>query len=168
MTVTINTELQRPKWRKVVLVTLAFWLSSSLVLDLVIMPSLYAAGMMAEPGFTTAGYSIFWLFNRIELVCAAIVLTGVLILKTAQNPLAQSNKWAMPLSLGLLAIALIYTYGLTPEMSALGTNLNLFASTSDVPAAMNQMHEEYWFLELVKLAVCGTLISFCNKQAHTE
>lgn len=162
MTVIAHTEFQRPKWRTIVLITLAFWLSSSLILDLVIMPTMYATGMMATPDFPTAGYSLFWIFNRIELLCAGVTLTGVLVLKNTESQ--HPHRWTVPLSLALLAIGLICTYGLTPEMSSLGLQLNLFATGSEVPGAMNQMHSGYWLLELLKLGATGLLLSTVYKQ----
>ena len=73
MTAASSLQLKRPIWQTIVVVTLGLWLGGSLVLDWVIMPSLYLSGMMTQPGFTTAGYLIFWNFNRIELLAAAIV-----------------------------------------------------------------------------------------------
>jgi len=58
--------------------TLGFWLSGSLILDWVILVCVF--GMMTQAGFATAGYLIFWNFNRIELLSAALVLTGVLVM----------------------------------------------------------------------------------------
>jgi hypothetical protein len=158
-------ELKRPAWQTTVIFTLAFWLSSSLILDLVIMPGLYATGMMTQSGFATAGYSIFWIFNRIELLCAALVLTGLLAVRGTQNNSSPEVRREILLSAFLLAIALIYTYILTPEMSALGLQLNLF-SPAGTPAAMTTMHEGYWVLEALKLIVGGTLLSWCYR--HQE
>lgn len=145
-------------WRLAILAAIAFWISSSLILDLVIMPGLYVSGMMSQDGFASAGYSIFGAFNRIELVCASVVLTGILCLRYAQGIVMWESRRAMGLAIVLLAIALTYTYALTPEMSALGMRLNLFASTSEVPSAMFWMHQSYWMLELVKLAAAGMLL----------
>jgi hypothetical protein len=161
MTAFSATEFKRPKWQTIAIFALAFWLSSSLILDLVIMPGMYAAGMMIQPNFAAAGYSIFWVFNRIELLCAALVLTGVLVLFNLHStPAEQSNNGRLTVILSalLLAIALAYTYFLSPTMSTLGLQLNLFESAA-VPAAMDQMHQGYWALELVKLTAAGTLLS---------
>ncbi|MBF2051780.1 MAG: hypothetical protein EDM05_047570 [Leptolyngbya sp. IPPAS B-1204] len=152
-----NTVSLRPMWRTAVLATLAFWLSGSLLLDLVIMPTLYATGMMVEPGFATAGYVIFGVFNRIELICAALILTGVLVLSNTNRALGLASQWMLPLAVGLLGIVLVCTYQLAPEMSALGLELNWFEPAT-VPALMNQMHLEYWLLELMKLAGMGLLL----------
>jgi hypothetical protein len=77
--------VQSVVWRKTLTIVLAFWLSTSLLLDLVIMPSLAASGMLIQPDFVPAGYGIFWIFNRIELVCAALVVTGLLIQQKVSN-----------------------------------------------------------------------------------
>lgn len=154
-----SLQLKRPGWQTVVIFTLTFWLSTSLVLDLVIMPGLYASGMMSQTGFATAGYLIFWIFNRIELLCAALILTGVLVLKRTQNTLISQSRNAIPLSIILLTIALIFTYVMTPHMSALGLNLTVFEPVSSVPSSMGLLHESYWILEVIKLITGGAVIS---------
>jgi len=39
--------------------SLSFWLSGSLIVDLVVMPTLWATGMMESSGFAPASDSIF-------------------------------------------------------------------------------------------------------------
>jgi hypothetical protein len=140
---------------------LGFWLSSSLILDFVIMPGLSAAGMMTQSSFAAAGYSIFWTFNRIELLCAALVLASLLALRGSSNLYRQVRRWSIFLSILLLAIALIYTYIMMPQMSALALQLNLLEPTTGMPAGMLQMHEGYWVLEAIKLAAGTTLLGWC-------
>lgn len=155
-----TVESQTTNWQTIALFSLGFWLSGCLLLDVVIMPSMYAAGMMTQPDFASAGYTIFGIFNRIELLCAALVLTGLLTLVKLHKV---NGKWTIPaiiLSILLLAVALIDTYGLTPQMSALGMQLNWFDPVAEVPAAMNQMHEGYWALEVLKLVGGGILLSW--------
>lgn len=159
-----SLQLKRPAWQTAVIFTLTFWLSASLVLDLVIMPGLYAAGMMSQSGFATAGYLIFWVFNRIELLCAALVLTGVLILKRTQNTWVSQSRYATVLAMILLTIALIFTYILTPNMSALGLNIEVLNPVIAVPAGMGLLHETYWVLELTKLVVGGAVLSLFYRQ----
>jgi Domain of unknown function (DUF4149) len=156
--------LKQPAWQTILLLTLSFWLSSSLILDLVIMPSLYASGMMVQTGFATAGYLIFWIFNRIELLCAAVVLTGALALGQTGSSTNNRRRNAIILSIFLLAVALTYTYVLTPQMSALGLNLNLFQPAIAPPDTMNQMHESYWVLEVLKLVAGGAILSGLYRQ----
>ena len=60
-----NTNLKKSTWQTAILLTLGFWLSASLVLDWVIMPSLAVAGMMNEANFSTVGYVVFGNFNRL-------------------------------------------------------------------------------------------------------
>jgi hypothetical protein len=159
-----DVEIKRSAWQTTIMFTVAFWLSSSLILDLVIMPSLYATGMMTQTGFATAGYTLFWIFNRIELLCAAIVLTGFLAIRGVPSYTTQLKRWPIVLSLLLLAIVLIYTYLLTPEMSALGMQLNLFDPSHGTPANMAQMQLGYWFLEALKLTIGATLVGFCYRR----
>jgi hypothetical protein len=128
------------------------------------MPGLYASGMMSQSGFATAGYLIFWIFNRIELLCAALVLTGVLVVKRTQNTLVSQSRNAIGLAMILLTIALIFTYILTPQMSALGLNLEVFDPVASVPASMGLLHETYWILEVIKLIAGGTVLSFFYRE----
>ena len=164
MTAASSIQLKRPIWQTIVILTLGFWFSSSLILDWVILPSLYVSGMMTQAGFATAGYSIFWNFNRIELVAAALVLTGVLVLDKTEFAATNWRRNAIVLSVLLLAVALIDTYFLTPQMCAAGLHLNLFESATEIPATMNQLHAGYWVLEALKLGTCGTLLGWCFRQ----
>lgn len=164
MTAASSLQLKRPIWQTIVVVTLGLWLGGSLLLDWVIMPSLYLSGMMTQPGFTTAGYLIFWNFNRIELLAAAVVLTGVLGLSRMKFFAPNWHHFAIVLSLLLLAISLSNTYFLTPQMCATGIQLNLFKSVNEIPTTMNQLHAGYWVMEAVKLVVGGTLLSWCFRQ----
>ncbi len=157
---TSRVESIRPRWQAIVMVALIFWLSGSLIIDLVIMPSLYVSGMMTSPDFAAAGNLMFWGFNRVELICAASAATGLMVLSNLGNGLGKQSRTAIILCLVLLAIALIDTYALTPQMSALGMQLNLF-DTAEVPTSMNLLHQGYFVLEAVKLAIGGTLLSFC-------
>lgn len=152
-----SVELKRPIWQSIAMLTLGFWLSASLLLDWVIMPSLYVSGMMTQASFASAGYVIFWNFNRIELLSAGLVLTSVLALCNSQS---QWRRSAIILSMLLLAIALVDTYLLTPQMSAIGLELNLF-QTIETPATMDVLHGGYWILEAVKLLAGGTLLGWC-------
>jgi hypothetical protein len=164
MTAASSIELKRPIWQSIVMLTLGFWLSGSLILDWVIMPSLYVSGMMTQSGFATAGYLIFWNFNRIELLAAALVLTGVLVLGKTQFAANNWRRGAIVLSLLLLAISIIDTYFLTPQMCAAGLQLNLFESAREIPATMSQLHAGYWVMEAVKLVAGGTLLNWCFRQ----
>ncbi|MBW4538080.1 MAG: DUF4149 domain-containing protein [Myxacorys chilensis ATA2-1-KO14] len=141
-------------WYKVLIFTLGFWISSSLFLDMVIMPSLYQAGMLSQPDFVTAGYSLFGIFNRLELLCAALVLTSVFV--QYHLGILRKSSYVM-LSLLLLIASFTCTYFLTPHMSALGLQLNLFEPAS-ISTGMNELHVSYWLIEVFKLSVGGMLL----------
>ncbi|WP_017654657.1 hypothetical protein [Fortiea contorta] len=156
-----KVEFKQLNWQPVILGTLGFWLSASFILDWVIMPSLYVSGMMTQASFTTAGYVIFWNFNRLELLSAAVILTGVLAINQARS---QWSFHSVVLSVLLLAVTLVDTYFLTPQMCATGVNLNLFAAETTIPATMNLLHGGYWALEALKLAMGGVLLNWCWRQ----
>lgn len=156
-----NIEFKRPIWHTVLTLTLGFWLSASLFLDWVIMPSMYFSGMMTLDSFASAGYSIFWSFNRIELLSAAVVLTSILVLSKTQL------RWytgVAALSVGLLSISLAVTYFLTPQMCATGIDLNLFDTAFTVPASMNLLHGLYWSFEAFKLTAISLIFGWCWRQ----
>lgn len=161
MAIVSKITVRKPMWQTAVLFTLLFWLSGSLLLDTVVMPVLYSSGMMTEPGFATAGYSLFWVFNRVELLCAAIVLTGILFRCNLLNATGNLNQKPIFLASFLFVIALVYTYGLAPQMSSLGLQLSLTGSASEVPALMNSLHIGYWLLELMKLGAGALLLRSC-------
>ncbi|MEA5572302.1 hypothetical protein [Calothrix sp. UHCC 0171] len=156
-----NVVYKRPLWQNITTLTLGFWLSASLFLDWVIMPSLYISGMMSQDSFASAGYSIFWSFNRIELLCAGLVLTGVLVLS---NSRFRNSPVITFLAVLLLAISFADTYFLTPQMSAIGVNLSLFNSLSPIPVTMNVLHGLYWVLDVVKLVIGGVILGWSWQQ----
>ena len=156
-----NLEFKKSTWQTAILLTLGFWLSATLVLDWVIMPSLYFAGMMNEANFSTAGYTVFWTFNRLELLAATVVLTSVLAISKTQS---HWRLGSIALSGILLTVALLDTYFLTPQMCALGTNLSLLAS-NPVPATMNLLHSGYFLLEALKVLAGGFLLNWCYREA---
>jgi hypothetical protein len=154
-------ETSAKRWQSLAIVCLGFWLSGSLILDLVIMPTLWMTGMMESSGFASASYSIFWIFNRVELVCAAAVLSSVWALRVSSRAAQQSELLAGAVM--LMAIAMSYTFIITPYMSGLGINLDILSPTTSLPVEMNQMHSIYWVLEASKLGIAGMLLSVCSR-----
>jgi hypothetical protein len=151
------------RWQLLAISSLGFWISGSLILDFIIMPTLWTTGMMESSGFASAGYSIFWIFNRVELLCAGAVLSSILALSNLDR-LSAINGRKMLVGAGmLLTIALSCTFILTPYMSGLGLDLDILATTKSIPADMNQMHSMYWVLEASKLGIAGLLLSMCNR-----
>lgn len=158
-----RVEFSRTPWQTLVVLSLGFWLSGCLMLDMVIMPSLFVSGMMSSSGFAIAGNLMFGVFNRVELICGALALTGVLALSNGTHEFDRRGNLAFLLCLGLFAIAFIDTYGLVPQMSAMGMPLNLFDAVGDVPSAMTGLHERYFILDAVKIALGGTLLTWCYR-----
>jgi hypothetical protein len=138
-------------WSVTVMITIGFWLSAITVIDFVIIPSLSTAGMMLQSGFASAGYLLFEVFNHIEIVCAAVILTGILSLDYLTHKL---NSWSLVLAISLLVVTLVDTYLLTPQMSGLGLSLNLFDPNSIMSPEMIHLHQGYWILDLVKIFGC--------------
>jgi hypothetical protein len=157
-----EAETLSKRWRFLAIGSLGFWISGSLILDLVIMPTLWATGMMESSGFASAGYSIFWIFNRVELLCAGAVLSSILALSNLNLTSVYAGRKMLVGAGMLLAIALSFTFILTPYMSGLGLDLDIFTTTKSIPSDMNQLHSIYWVLEASKLGIAGLLFSMCN------
>jgi hypothetical protein len=149
-------------WSALVMFALGFWLSASLVLDLVVIPGLAATGMMNQSGFASAGYVIYGIFNKIELLCAALVLSGCLVLNRDRKQIQTNILGAV-----LLIIALAYTYILIPQMLGIGMQVNMWESSSAMPTSAMIMHGGYWCLELVKFAIGTILLRSCYRQSCT-
>ncbi|MGK7892522.1 MAG: hypothetical protein AB4372_02430 [Xenococcus sp. (in: cyanobacteria)] len=150
---------QRINWSATIMFALGFWLSSSLVFDCLVIPGLLSSGMMSQDGFASAGYTIFGTFNHIELICAALVLAGTLVCNYSTG-LSQIKIDRSVLFAGiLLGIAIIYTYILTPQMSAWGMSLTSYESVEQIAVPMKTMHIIYWSLEATKLIIATSLLS---------
>lgn len=152
-------------WSTLVMVALGFWLSSSIVLDCLIVPSLFKTGMMSQVGFANIGYTIFESFNHVELLCGSVVLASCLALGYQNYLNRQQAKWSIAMASILLLIAIAYTYILTPQMSGLGMSMNLFEPVQTMPKAMVIMHGSYWLLEAVKLLTATILLRWCYRNS---
>jgi Domain of unknown function (DUF4149) len=149
---------------KVLSFVLALWLGGSLVLDLLVMPTLYRTGMMSTASFASAGEALFLAFNSGEIIMAAIVLVAILARRQDRDWEAHLSLGGLGLPLGLCAIALLYRYGLTPQMGGLGIQLD-WLTPATMPSAMLWLHASYWLLESLKLASCGILLNRCFRSA---
>ncbi|PSR18179.1 hypothetical protein C8255_08675 [filamentous cyanobacterium CCP3] len=163
-TLSHSTAARPTRWVGAVLFALMFWFSSSLLMDFVIMPGLFVGGMMNQPDFGPTGYAMFWVFNRLELLCVGVILTGLLVARQArreQDVIASGlrSRWATEIAVVLLGITLVLTYAIAPAMGALGASLDPFATATAVPPAMNHMHGLYFGFEALKLLGCGALLS---------
>ncbi|MGD1865682.1 MAG: hypothetical protein ACFB0D_14110 [Phormidesmis sp.] len=158
-------------WDALILLVATFWLSSSVLLDFFMMPMMYESGMMNEPGFATGSYSLFWVFNRVEVLCAAAILTGLLVLRKGRSQFevvasGSRSRWALLTGGALFAIALLYTYFFTPHLSAMGLNLSGSFSeslSSSEASEMGVLHLAYWGLESLKLVGAAFLIKLCYR-----
>ncbi|WP_072622078.1 hypothetical protein [Spirulina major] len=157
--------LSRLNWPALILFTLGFWLSGSLLLDGVVIPSLYVSGMMMQSDFASAGYVLFEAFNHLELICAACVFTACLALWSSHS-LTQHQERLFVVTAGVLfAIALLYTYGLTPLLSSVGIHLDWLAPTANpFSGSMLTMQLSYWGLEVIKFIAGFSLVRWCYRE----
>ncbi len=149
-------------WKTTLTIILTLWLGGVLLLDLVVMPSLYVSGMMTGPGFASAGYTLFGIFNRVELVGGGLVLSGLLAWNYSHHLHLLRSKTVLGFASLLILIPLICLYGLSPLMSSLALPLNLFSQPA-IPPMMLPMQSLYWALEGLKLAGIVSLLSVCYR-----
>ncbi|MBE9028419.1 DUF4149 domain-containing protein [filamentous cyanobacterium LEGE 11480] len=153
--------LQKALWSHRLLgFVLAFWLGGSALLDFVVMPTLYTAGMMDSTSFASAGESLFLTFNSLEMILGAIVVAAVLAHRHEPNIEAHRSLGGLGLPLLMLSIAMLFRYLLTPQMAAMGVQLD-WMTKPVMPDGMMLMHMGYWVLETVKLAACAVLLNRC-------
>ncbi|MEM9508450.1 MAG: hypothetical protein AAGA16_12330 [Cyanobacteria bacterium P01_E01_bin.35] len=145
-------------WSTIIMFALGFWLSGSLIFDLLVVPGMLTSGMMKEPGFASAGYVIFGTFNHVELLCAATVLAGCLVYRFGYGLTSKINTKSILSASALLTIALVYTYIFTPQMSSMGMPLDMFAIPETTSTSMTIMHLGYWSLEAIKLLAATALL----------
>lgn len=167
-------------WLTAAAVVVGFWLSASLLLDFMIMPSMYLSGMMTSAGFGPVGYTLFSVFNRMELICGAVTLClGLWLWQSTLLDSRQKMEIGISSAL-LLAIALCYTFVLTPQMGGMSVDLHMMDSIVQanggledlqmhstiptVPAGMNQMHIIYWALEALKITLMSTVLGMAYRQ----
>lgn len=159
-----NNSSKQSTWQTAIILTLGFWISATMILDWVIMPSLYFAGMMNTASFSSTGYVIFGNINHLELLAAAIVLTAVLAISKIKSNWHFST---IILALLLLTVAILDTYLLTPKMCAMGSNFTLYGA-GGVPDQMGILHSTYFVLEALKVLVSGFLLNWAWKQPACE
>ena len=160
----IPTFLKTPSfgWRTTLALALSLWLGGTLLLDLVVMPSMFASGMMLQPGFASAGYMLFHNFNCIEVLLAALSLTGLLAWNYSADLHLLQSKTTLIFTVLLFIIPFLCLYGLSPWMSSMSLPLNLFDGAA-IPTAMFPLQGFYWVLEGLKLAAIVTLLGVCYR-----
>ena len=163
MNAVFNRSWSVERWLAIAMLALGFWLSSSVIFDVIILPSLAAAGMTAQPEFASTGYILFGVFNRLELLCGGVVTVAIAAASyQASWPQRDWRPVALVVAL-LLTIAAAYTYWLAPTMSALDAPLTWLApSPEPMTGPMLQMQWLYWLLDSLKLALSGWLLYWCG------
>lgn len=164
MNAVLNRSEQGTRWLAIARLALVFWLSGSVIFDVILLPSFAATGIIAQPEFASLGYVLFGAFNRLELLCGSTV--AVAIAAASYQAHWQRREWSLAAGVLaiLLAIAAAYLYWLAPEMSALDAPLAWLAPPSNpMSGTMLQLQGLYWLLDGLKLALGGWLLLWCAR-----
>lgn len=148
-------------WTAIIFGSLAFWLSGSFILDFVVIPSLSVTGMMETADFASAGFTIFSIFNHIELVCASLVLTGILVVGFLNNFQGKKQVLFTIFSAVLFLITLAYTYAIIPNLTGWGLSIHQFTNSAEMSKSMIMWQESYWILEAIKFVLGGIILRWC-------
>lgn len=149
----------------IVMTILGFWLSASFLLDFVVMPVLSLTGMMADSGFINASYVLFGVFNRLEIICAAAILTVFFGFKFNHLFGDRQALNALVIASVLLNIALVCTYLVTPQLAGFALEMTSFNGVAVMPTSMVAWQALYWLLEVMKFCLGMTLIRWCYQRA---
>lgn len=149
----------------IVMTILGFWLSASVLLDFVVMPVLSTTGMMADSGFIGTGYLLFGVFNHVEVVCAAAILTVFFGFKLEHFFGDRQALNALVIASLLLNITLIYTYLITPQLAGFGLEMTSLDGPATMPQPMLIWQGLYWVLEATKFTLGITLLRWCYQRA---
>jgi hypothetical protein len=106
---------------------------------------------------------LFGIFNHLELVCAAIVLCSFVVFHRYHTLIHLPEHRSLLFAGVLFVITLIYTYFLTPNLSAMG--LLAPVTASGMSGEMMSLQIGYWFLEVVKGLIAFTLLRWCWRDA---
>ena len=159
--------MDRSPWQVVAAVTLGIWLGGSLLLDVVVMPALYSAGMMTSPGFAAAGSLLFGTVNRVELLMGGLVLAAFLALLAA----GRRSTWCLVVGLALCGLTAIEAYWLAPTMAASSLSLTWGELGPIAPALsplMTGWHEGYFAIEVLKWLGCAALLWNCERSSSNS
>jgi len=99
-----SLQLKRSIGQQIVMLTLSFWLSSSLIFGLGNIPSLYVSGMMTQSGFPTAARYLLFFGILIAIWCVSAALSSNRV-----YPAFRTQRGAIVLST-LLVVSLVDTY----------------------------------------------------------
>jgi hypothetical protein len=142
---------------------LALWWGGTALLDFVVMPTLYVAGMMDSTSFASAGSLLFLTVNQLEMLLGAIVFAAVLAHRHEPQVEAHQSLGGLGLPLVMLAIVMLDRYVLTPQMAGMGIQLEWLAGTP-MSNEMMVIHLGYWALEGTKLLAGAVLLNRCFRQ----
>ena len=113
-----------------------------------------------KPSTKNFRFLIFGVFNHVEILCASLILTGTLILSSNGSVIDDRQVLNIFFTIGLLMIALAYTYQFTPHLAGWGLSFNPNGESTPMPEPMMYWQGGYWLLELIKITIVGILLKF--------
>lgn len=124
----------------------ALWVGGMAALDFVDAPLRFATPALSRNQAVALGQAIFVRFNRIEVICGIVAL--------AAAAAARSARWTIVVTALMLALVLVQTVYLTPEITRLAAGLDFVNRTPGDPryAAIRSLHSVYAAVEIAVFA----------------
>lgn len=124
----------------------ALWIGGMAALDFVDAPLRFATPALSRNQAVALGQAVFARFNRIEVACGIIALASAVA--------ARSARWTVGVTALMLALVVVQTLYLTPEITRLAAGLDFVNRTPDDPryAAIRSLHGIYAMVEIAVFA----------------
>lgn len=124
----------------------ALWVGGMAALDFIDAPLRFATPAISRNQAVALGQAVFARFNRVEVALGIVAL--------AAAAAARSARWTVAVTALMLALVLVQTFYLTPEITRLAAGLDFVTRTPGDPryAAIRSLHNVYAAVEIAVFA----------------
>ncbi len=124
----------------------ALWVGGMAALDFIDAPLRFATAVLSRNQAVALGQAVFTRFNRVEVVCGLVALAAAAV--------ARSARWTLTVTALMLALVLMQTFYLTPEITRLAAGLDFVNRTPGDPryAVIRSLHSVYAAVEITIFA----------------
>jgi hypothetical protein len=121
----------------------ALWIGGMAALDFIDAPLRFATPALSRNQAVALGQAVFARFNQVEVACGIVALAAAVA--------ARSARWTVVVTALMLALVLVQTFYLTPEITRLAAGLDFVNRAPGDPryAAIRLLHSLYAAVEIV-------------------